>query len=328
VEGSPPTDAELRDGLELALTAAGRPGPSRIVRRRSEYRTSFPLEELEVALADGEELHLAFKQLDWGLLDEEARLAKPDFLHDPAREASVYARLLAPADLHAPAFLGALTEPEVDGHWLFVEWVDGRELYQVGDLGLWADAARWLAELHACFREPLADALGDLPLLDHDESYYRRWLTRAQRFAEADRERARVLSWLAERYDAVVEGLLSLPRTVLHGEFYASNVLVDGVAGSCRVAPVDWELAARGPGLVDLAALVSGSWKEAERKRIVDAYTATAANDSFSSRQLDMARLHLAVQWLGWAPSEWVPPEGQSHDWLREATELAEGLGL
>ncbi len=328
MERSSPADAELRDGLERALAEVGRPGPSRVLRRPSEYRTSFPLEELEVTLVDGEELRLAFKQLDWSLLADEARLAKPDFLHDPAREAAVYASLLAPAPLGAPAYFGALLEPGAGRHWLFLEWVEGRELYQVGDLALWAEAARWLGELHAGFQARADDETAGVPLLDYDESYYRGWLARAQRFAEADRERARALSWLGERYDAVVEGLLSLPRTVLHGEFYASNVLVDGAAGSCRVAPVDWELAARGPGLVDLAALISGDWQEAERRRIVDAYRAAVGGDSFSTRQLEMARLHLAVQWLGWAPPEWVPPEGQRHDWLREAVELTERLAL
>jgi len=321
-----PGDVELRDALERALTEIGLPAPRQVVRRPSEYRTSFPLEELEVTLAGGEELSLAFKRLDWSLLDEEARLAKPSFLHDPAREPAVYASLLAPADLGAPAYFGALLEPEAGRHWLFIEWVEGRELYQVGELELWEAAGRWLGELHLRFEE--RDATADLPLLDHDERYYRAWLGRASRFAEGERERTRFLSWLEGRYDGVVEELLALPRTLLHGEFYASNVLVAGVAESCRVAPVDWELAARGPGLVDLAALVSGDWGEEERNAIVDAYRATVGNDSFSPRQLDVARLHLAVQWLGWASPEWVPPEGQRHDWLGEAVELAARLAL
>ncbi len=323
-----PTDSELRDGLERALAEVGRPGPSKVVRRASEYRTSFPLEELEVTLSDGEELRLAFKQLDWRLLAEEARLAKPEFLHDPAREPAVYAALLAPADLGAPAYRGALVEPEASRHWLFVEWIEGRELYQVGDVALWAESARWLGRLHGGFQEAAGREAVDVPLLEYDEDYYRRWLARARDFSEGDAERRRALSWLAERYDAVVESLLSLPRTLLHGEFYASNVLVDAGPGACRVAPVDWELAAWGPGLIDLAALVSGGWREEERASIVEAYRGVAGVDPFAAPQLETARLHLAVQWLGWAPPEWTPPEGQRHDWLAEALELTERIGL
>ena len=46
------------------------------------------------------------------------------------------------------------------------------------------------------------------------------------------------------------------------------------------------------------------------------------------SLDLDLARLQVAIQWLGWAPPEWEPPEGQRHDWLGEAVALAEGMEL
>jgi aminoglycoside phosphotransferase (APT) family kinase protein len=126
----------------------------------------------------------------------------------------------------------------------------------------------------------------------------------------------------------VVAVPLNLPKTVIHGEFYASNVLVAGEASVPRVCPVDWELAASGPGLIDLAALVSGGWAEEDREAIVSAYRSAAGTVAFSPEQLDLARLHLAVQWLGWAPPNWTPPEGQRHDWLGEALELVERLDL
>jgi thiamine kinase-like enzyme len=145
---------------------------------------------------------------------------------------------------------------------------------------------------------------------------------------------------LAARHEAVVEALLALPRTVVHGEFYASNVLVAaaddasdsdptrlGGKSDARVAPVDWELAAAGPGLTDLAALVSG-WGDADRRALVAAYSAEPGIAAFSDRDLGLARLQVAIQWLGWAPPEWEPPEGQRHDWLGEAVALAEELGL
>jgi thiamine kinase-like enzyme len=93
------------------------------------------------------------------------------------------------------------------------------------------------------------------------------------------------------------------------------------------VAPVDWELAAAGPGLTDLAALVSG-WPDADRRAIAAAYADEPEIPAFTERDLDLGRLQVAIQWLGWAPPEWEPPEGQQHDWLGEALALAEGLGL
>jgi aminoglycoside phosphotransferase (APT) family kinase protein len=326
-----PTDGVIREAVARVLFGAGLAPLREIDRRPSEYRTSFPLEELDLTLEDGIELRLAFKRLGWSSLGE-ARLAKPQFLHDPQREPAVYEAVLPQATPGPPRFYGSVVDPEADRYWLFVEWVEGRELYQVGDLELWRAAARWLGELHAGLGG------GDLErqaergrLLDYDRAYYGRWIERAREFAAATpREGSDLpaLDWLAQRYDAVVEGLLALPRTVIHGEFYASNVLVAGDAETVRVAPVDWELAAVAPGAIDLAALVSGNWREEDREEIAAAYRSVAGPAQLSPRDLDLARLHLAVQWLGWAPRDWVPPEGQRHDWLAEALELAGRLAL
>jgi hypothetical protein len=326
VEGRP-TDAELIAALQKLLAGAGH-APARTIRRRpSEYRTSFPLEELELELEDGSSPRLAFKRLAWGELGEQARLAKPAFLHDPRREPAVYATVLDPAGLGAPRYWGAVAEPRRQRHWLFVEWVAGRELYQVGELALWEEAARWLARMHAELGADVERHAAVGRLLDHDAGFYRRWIERAREFARAPGQppsRARAVDWLGERHEPVVEALLALPRTVVHGEFYASNVLVAANDTAPRVAPVDWELAAVGPGLTDLAALTSGDWSDPDREALAAAYGDAGA----SLEGLDLARLQLAIQWLGWAPPEWVPPAGQRHDWLGEATALAERLDL
>lgn len=94
-----------------------------------------------------------------------------------------------------------------------------------------------------------------------------------------------------------------------------------------RVAPVDWELAGVGPGLSDLAALVSG-WPPADREALAAAYAAEPGVPAFTGRDLDFARLQVAIQWLGWAPPQWQPPPEQRYHWLAAATELAEELGL
>ena len=325
-----PSDAELLEALETALGEAGLPAPRLMRRRASEYRTSFPLEQLELTLEDGARLRLAFKRLEWDALSDEARLAKPEFLHDALREPAVYAELLAPAALGTPRYYGSLAEPEAGRHWLFVEWVEGRELYQVGERELWEAAAAWLGTMHRRLAEQL-DCGEDIRLLDYDRLHYRRWIDRALAFAGAPGQpqaRLRSLEWLAPHYEAAGEELLALPRTIIHGEFYASNVLVAGDSAEPRVAPVDWELAARAPGVVDLAALVSGGWSKEDREAIAAAYRITAGPFSPSPRELALARLILAIQWLGWAPPEWEPPEGQRHDWLAEAVAIAEGLGL
>ena len=125
-----------------------------------------------------------------------------------------------------------------------------------------------------------------------------------------------------------MDRLASLPPTFLHGEFYASNVIVPERAGEQRVCPIDWELAAVGPALLDLAALVTGGWEQEQRNAIAGAYwdALTApelvAGSSQEFREaLDCALLHLvrAVARLGRGldPARRAPPRlarrGHSH---------------
>jgi thiamine kinase-like enzyme len=337
-----PSDSELRAALERALADVGLELSGPVERRPSPYRTSFPIEELRVELAGRGPARLGFKRLDWEELDSAAQLAKPRFLYDPEREPAVYRTLLPQALPGPPEFFGAMLDR--DRHWLFFEWVEGRELFQVGERELWEEAARWLARFHVAMAPELDRHREEGQLIDHDAAFYRGWVERAKRFTEerADGSFATVTR-LVQSHEQVVEALLALPRTVLHGEFYASNVLVATpnciklstyqrenlmqFAERARVAPVDWELAAAGPGLTDLAALVSG-WPAADREAIAAAYAAEPGVPGFAPRDLDFARLQVAIQWLGWAPSQWQPPPEQRHDWLTEATELAEELGL
>jgi aminoglycoside phosphotransferase (APT) family kinase protein len=308
-------DADLRGALELALGDA----VTRLERRPSEYSSSFALEELDVALESGRELELMFK--DVGRREPAVAAAKPDFLYDPLREIEVYREVLEPAKLGTPRFHGADTERG----WLFIERVRGVELFQVGSRATWEAVARWLAGAHAV----LAAAAERAPrAIRYDREYLERWPRRALEHARArgDAEAEEVLTRVVHGYDDVVDRLLGLPTTLIHGEFYASNVLVDRFTDPIRTAPVDWEQAGVGPALVDLAALTAGRWTDEHREAIASAY-GEGAGASVDSEGLEAGRLHLAVQWLGWS-RDWSPPPQHRHDWLKEALHSAEKLGL
>jgi aminoglycoside phosphotransferase (APT) family kinase protein len=239
------------------------------------------------------------KDLRRSELEPQALLAKPDFLHDTGREAEAY-RLLAPVRLGVPHCHHAGPD------WLLLEKVPGIELWQIGDLQTWAEAARWLARLHRSFAgSPPASPT----LLRYDAAYFALWAPRAvERYPE--------LAALATEHERAVDLLASLPVTFVHGEFYPSNVLVAGD----RIAPVDWEMAGIGPGVLDLAALVAG-WGEEERRALRSAY------GDVDEIALEAARLHVAFQWLGWS-SRWTPPNEHAHDWLAEARDAALHLGM
>jgi len=331
----------LHAALEEAL--GRRSGQQRCVvrleRRPSIYSTSFAIEELDVRLDDDTSFRLLYKDVSRHALLEDARQAKPTFLYDPLREIETYRSILEPHRFGTPICYGAIVEPRAERYGLLLEKVPGVELYQVGDLATWRRVAEWLALMHARFARQSEALARVAPLLRYDAGYYRLWAERARATlgrtpTRLSRDERRSTEQLFGNYDQVVERLVALPMTFVHGEFYASNVLVHEHGEALRVCPVDWEMAALGPGLVDLAALTAGRWTAGEKEDLALAYHAALipcgnwplAPDEFLVA-LDYCRLHLAVQWLGWS-QDWTPPPEHAHDWLGEAVGLAEKLGL
>jgi hypothetical protein len=333
--------AELHAALEQALSR--RSGTqrriSRLKRRPSIYSTSFIIDELDAHLDDGTRLRVLYKDLSRHALLEAARQAKPIFLYDPLREIETYRTILRPNLLSTPICYGAIVDPSVERYGLFLEKVPGVELYQVGDFATWRRVAAWLAVTHARFAGETGRLARAAPLLRYDGDFYRLWAGRARSSLDRaglrlSRDARRGMEHLFEDYDRVIGQLVALPVTFLHGEFYASNVLVQEEGEDLRVCPVDWEMAAVGPGLIDLAALTAGGWTADEKEALALAYHSALvprenwppAPDAFLA-VLDYCRLHLAVQWLGWSTG-WTPPPEQTQDWLGEALGLAEKLGL
>jgi len=312
------------------------PRLGRIVRLESAPyvdRTSFHLVELEVELEEGSVLRLLLKDLGRKNLHETARRVKPGFLYEPLREIRTYQEILARDRLGTAHCYGAVVSPDEDLYWLFLEKVPGVRLSQMGDDSPWLQAARWLARLHARFSRESETLNRSAPLLHYDAAYYRLWLERVERFRSAGLGRA-VRESLVETYSRAIERLTRLPSTLIHGEYYASNILVQETREGRRIRPVDWEMAAVGPGLVDLAALSSGGWAERERTEVAAAYHDALLSEgspglSFEDLllALDDCRLHLAIRWLGWAP-DWSPPPENAHDWLGEAIALGEKMRM
>ena len=333
---------ELRAALGSSLSRYfGTPHRvAELERRPSAYSTSFAIDELDVRLDDGTGLRLLFKDLSKQAMVGSAGRIKPAFLYDPLREIETYRTMLGPNRLSTPACYGTFVDRRSGRYGLFLERVPGLELYQVGDFAAWQRVARWLAAMHGRFAGETERFARPARLLRYDADFYRLWIRRAR--AAWDRSGSarsrgvrRGVERLIRNYDRVVEHLIALPETFIHGEFYASNVLVQETAGGeLRVCAVDWEMAAVGPGPVDLAALTAGGWSADEKADLALAYhAALTPRDGWPPGperflvSLDYCRLHLAVQWLGWA-SEWSPPPEHAQDWLAEALSLTAKLGL
>jgi hypothetical protein len=332
------TTTDLTAALEEALGPYSG-GPRRVARIRREPAdnwSSHKVELIDVHFEDGGHLPVFFKQLGRRGLVEAAAGIKPEFLDNPMREIATYREILDPLRLGTPACYGALINPSAGRYWLFLERVPGATLSQVGGFEAWLEAARWLGDFHARLAGDAERWRPVGPLILHDAAYFRGWLRRARDFLgsarEATPEQRRRLDWLATRYDSVVDVLTSLPTTIIHGEFYPSNLLVRMESGRVRICPVDWEMTAIGPGLIDLAALTTGRWTDAQRAALYEAYCNGHPPDVPRSPRPDTlptllayGRIHLAVQWLGWSP-RWVAPPEHQRDWLGEAVDLAEEL--
>jgi hypothetical protein len=282
------------------------------------YRTSHELASLEVAYADGSSESLVLKDLGPNSLTQSSRHTRPPFAHDPLREIEVYRGILTHAGLGTATYRCAVVDPSRRRFWLVIERVEATELWQLGSLDAWRQSAVWLADMHSRLRDAGSDHL-----VHWTPDYISTWISRASQFCPDPAVRV-----AARCSDELVERLLRLPAGFIHGELYASNVLVDERSG--RVCPVDWEMAGVGPMLLDLAALTSGAWTGEERREIATAYWRRAGS-SVSLEELlldlDLCRLFIALQWLGWS-RRWTPPSQHAHEWLSDVRVLVEEAGL
>jgi aminoglycoside/choline kinase family phosphotransferase len=241
--GKGPGPAEV---LEQGLSAhLGRPVRIAGFKRRSQAASSHAIERLRVMLASGERLRVVFKRLQPG-----------EELYGNEREVLIYRRLLDGERFGAPALYASTYEERERRYWLFLEDV-GTSTLDEGDVEEWLAAARWLASMHATYhgREGDLRALGCL--MEHGPAYYH-MIAQAARanleLAGAGQALAR-FDALMGRYDSVVNYLVSQPQTLVHGDIFAQNLVIQDGG---RIRAIDWESAAIGLGAWDLAKLLDG----------------------------------------------------------------------
>jgi hypothetical protein len=304
-----------------------------IERRLNDYHSSFAIEELTVHFENGRRLPLIFKNLGPGGLLEYARQIRPHFSYQPAREIIVYRHILAGGGLGTPTCYGAFIDPECERFWLLLEKVPGNPLAKTGEFSIWCDAARWLAGMHCRMADVVDHNELNANLLTYNEDFFNAWIDRAEHLSNLRASRAEngfsAIWRLTAQCRHAVRHICALPQTFIHGEFYASNILVSNCGDRIRICPIDWETSAIGPGLLDLAALVAGNWTEQQRAELAFAYydalpSAMRPYDNLQefARALCYCRLFMAIKWLGWS-SDWQAPDEHRCDWLAEATQLA-----
>lgn len=231
---------------------------------------------------------------------KEPRAARRGLAHPGVREARLYRSLSSQFPMATPALIAADTA----GSWLVLEAVEARAAAGGWDPPMYLQAIGLLARLHERFWN-LADDLSAYPwlarplTLDYEIHVY----AAAQALGKIVRDErpsllaqsAAVLSVLGQivsQADQVVQPLRAVPFTLLHGDFWEGNILQDE-DGDMIV--LDWQLAAIGPGVLDLLVLVTNSLWERDRLPVDPA-------DLVASYREAIARnVHVA-----WSDDEWA----------------------
>src|SRR5262249_25939292 len=118
-------------------------------------------------------------------------------------------------------------------------------------------AVRWLARMHGTYhgREDDLRELGCL--MEHGPAYYHSVAQTARRNLELAGAIEALVRFdaLMGRYDFLVRYLVRQPRTLVHGDIFPQNLIIQRGG---RIRAIDWESAAVGLGAWDLARLLDG----------------------------------------------------------------------
>ena len=148
-----PATEELRPALEAALSAVHDHEVDVIGLERRRSRVPLQLRAGGAGrhpATTGRDLALVFKDLGWETLDADGAAGEaPLPLRAAARDRASTGTCSPGPGLGTAAYHGSTVDEARGRFWLFVERVAGVELYQVGDVARWEEAARWLAATHA-----------------------------------------------------------------------------------------------------------------------------------------------------------------------------------
>ncbi len=239
----------------------------RVLKRRMDWRGARLFEKLTVRLGNGIPLTLFLKcycpQFD---------LDQPILGPSADREAGVYRDLLKSTQLGTAKFYG-VHESNRDGRTLLLlEFVQGKRLKWIREQETWLAVAKWLAQMHHYFSHRQDELHTVASLYRHDSNFYWNWAYRATESASKVSAKARsVMECILMHYDKIADPLSNALPTLLHGEFYCTNILVSYEDQGIRICPFDWETSAIGCGALDLTYLLRQRLG-VDRSRLIEAY--------------------------------------------------------
>lgn len=293
-------DRILKQNVEqiVADRLGNRSVPVTVQRRRYAYIGSYDCDLVTAQLSTGEKFKLFLKDYRVSQKSKD----EPELRRE--REFRVYRDLLSQAELGPPEYYGSVWDDPAGRFWIFLEFVDGVVVHHQ-DVEYAMLAAEWLGVLHGFFnRHPELLSSCDF-LICQDGTFFRSKAEQALwNVAQISPSSAHRLTEIVDGYGQVLDVLEAQPRSLVHGGYIPWHILVDIKHGPARVCAVDWESAALGPTLYDLAYFTYGM-EPPSRDRVLDAYQRAAIQHhvpTLGRTQMqfivDCLRVHRVLDWL------------------------------
>jgi aminoglycoside phosphotransferase (APT) family kinase protein len=222
--------------------------------RRFEQATSYDAHVASVRLESGATRQVFVKDFRSTVRPKDAPKQRRE------REIRVYRDLLDGAELGTARYHGSLLDDSLGRLWLLLEFVDGTPVGYLSDIVTsFTPAAAALGRLHGHFAAQGRALAGCDFLVHHTHEFFRSKIELAAHCVAAIApERNSDMARLAKRYAPIVDLLVDQPRTLLQGGCRSTNILVHVVSNPARACIIDWEEAAYGAPLYDVAYLLDG----------------------------------------------------------------------
>ncbi len=318
----------LRQALAQVVRQArgGESAVAGIHRTRSSSSTSYATEVITVALESGAEFQVFLKNFG------SSAGVKAGMEQRRLRELHVCRDILEHADLGTAKYYGAVWHEPLGPFWLLLEFVVGVPV-RYCSFEHWVEAAAWIGRAQGYFQRHPGLWNGRDDLIRHDAPYFLSVAEGAQRaLSQRFPGMAGRLAGPLSGYAKVVTTMTSQPRTLVHGAYRPGQILLSQGPHPPRICPVDWELAAIGSSLYDLAFLADG-FQPPRLDQILEAYRAEASGCGVEVPDLettkhvvDCYRLHRVLTWLGHSVDRTFP-DRDVVKLLGMAEQLAGALG-
>lgn len=269
-----------------------------VQRKRHAYIGSYDCDLVTVQLSTGDQFRLFLK--DYRI----SQKSKDEPEHRRERELRVYRDLLSQAELGPPEYYGSVWDRSAGRFWLFLEFVDGL-VVQHEDVEYGILAAEWLARMQGFFiRHPGILSSCDFLIRQDGEFFWSKAELALWNVTQISPSSTRRLTEILDGYEQITKLLETQPVSLVHGGYIPWHILVDIKHIPARVCAIDWESAALGPTLYDLAYFAHGM-ESKSRDRVLDAYRRIAIQQGVPTPDkkqmqfiVDCLHLHRILDWL------------------------------